>query len=136
MRFMILVKTTPDTEAVPPTEEMLETMGRYADEMRQAGILIDVAGLQPSRKGARVRYSGDRAKVVDGPFTESKELIGGYSIIEVKSLDDAIAWALRHPNPTGVEGEVEIRQVYDLDDFGPSPAIDKHFRGHGYAGES
>ena len=93
-------------------------MGRYTEEMRRAGVLIDAGGLQPTSKGARVRYSGNRTQVVDGPFTESKELVGGYSIIEAKSLDEAVAWAMKMPNPGGAEGEVEIRPLHNLDDSG------------------
>jgi hypothetical protein len=137
MRFIILVKASAESEAGQrPSEEMLEAMGRYSEEMRRAGVLIDAAGLKPSSKGARVRYSGSRTQVVDGPFTESKELVGGYSIIEAKSLDEAVAWAMKMPNPGGADGEVEIRPLHNLDDFGPSPAVDKYFRGKGYSAES
>jgi hypothetical protein len=137
MRFIILVKASPESEAGErPTEEMLEAMGRYTEEIRRAGVLIDAAGLQPTSKGARVRYAGNRTQVVDGPFTESKELVGGYSIIEAKSLDEAVAWAMKMPNPGGSVGEVEIRPLYSLDDFGPSKAVDTYFRGKGYSAES
>ena len=128
MKFMILVKATKDSEAgVMPGEEMLGKMGKYNEELVKAGILLDAAGLQASSKGARIRYSGNKRTVLDGPFTESKELIAGYWIIQVKSRDEAIEWAKRAPNPygEGVEGEIEIRRFFEMEDFAPSEAVDR-----------
>lgn len=134
MRFMILVRATAESEAgTPPSETMLAAMGRYHEELVRAGILLDAAGLVPSSKGARIRFSGKGKEVVDGPFTESKELIAGYTLIEVRSREEALAWALRMPNPMEGEGEIELRQLYELDDFGPSEAIDTYFRGKSFA---
>lgn len=134
MRFMVIVHATRDTEAgVMPGEELLEAMGKYNAELVKAGVMLDGAGLQPSSKGARVHFSGDRTRVVDGPFTETKELIAGYSVLQCNSREEAIEWVRRMPNPTGEEGIVEIRQLYELDDFGPSEAIETHFRGQDHA---
>ena len=119
MRFMVMVKATEESEAgVMPSTELLEAMGRYNEELVKAGVMLAGEGLQPSSKGARVRFSGDQRTVIDGPFTEAKELIAGYWIIEVKSLDEAIEWVKRVPNPTGVESEIEIRQIFEADEFG------------------
>jgi len=121
MRFMLLVKASEDSEAgVLPSEEMLTAMGKYNEELVKAGVMLAGDGLQASSKGARVRFSGDTKTVIDGPFAETKELIAGYWIIQVKSLDEAIEWVKRCPNPTGEEGEIEIRQVFEADDFGPA----------------
>ncbi len=129
MRFMMIVKANQDTEAGKmPEEEMLAAMARYNEEMTNAGVLLDGVGLQPSSKGARIRFHGDQRTVVDGPFTESKELIAGYWMIQVKSRDEAIMWAKRAPNPHG-EGKdthIELRQVFELEDFGESQAIERH----------
>jgi len=128
MRFMMIVKASKDSEAGKmPSEELLSAMGRYNEELMKAGVLLDLSGLQPTSKGARIKYSGDKKTVVDGPFTESKELIAGYWIIQVKSREEAIEWAKRAPNPAGEgkEGEIEIRQFFELDDFGPSKAVDR-----------
>ena len=136
MRFMIIVKATRDTEAgVMPGEDMLEAMGRYNEELVKAGVMLDGAGLHPSAKGARIRFSGRKTTVIDGPFAEAKELIAGYSVIQAKSKEEAIEWARRMPNPygEGAEGEIEVRQLFELDDFEPSEAIEKHFRGKGFA---
>ena len=129
MRFMIIVKATPDTEAgVMPEEERIAEMTTYHEDLCKAGALLDASGLQPTSKGARVLFSpsGQRS-VIDGPFAESKELIAGYTIIEVKSRDEAIAWAKRMPNPAGEgkEGEIELRQLFELEDFEPSESIDR-----------
>ena len=127
MRFMILVKASKDSEAGKmPSEELLSAMGKYNEELMKAGVLLDLAGLQPSSKGARIKFSGGQRRVLDGPFPESKELIAGYWIIHVKSREEAIEWAKRAPNPQGEgkEGEIEIRQFFELDDFGPSEAVD------------
>jgi hypothetical protein len=128
MKFMILVKATKDSEAgVMPSEEMIGKMGKFNEELMKAGVLLDLSGLQPSSKGFRVRYSGNKRTVIDGPFTESKELIAGYWIVQVKSRDEAIEWAKRVPNPygEGAEGEIEIRRFFELEDFAPSEAIER-----------
>ena len=121
MRFMILLKADEQTEAgVLPSEKLLTEMGQYNEELVKAGVLLAGEGLQPSSKGARVKFSGDERTVVDGPFTETKELIAGYWLIQVKSKDEAIEWVKRCPNPLGGEAEIEIRQVFEADDFGPA----------------
>jgi hypothetical protein len=128
MRFMIIVKATKDSEAgVMPGENLLAVMARYHEELQKAGVLLDASGLQPSSKGWRIRYSGEKRTVIDGPFTEAKELIAGYTLIQVKSKEEAIEWARRFPNPAvdGKEGEIEVRQLFELEDFGPSEAIDR-----------
>jgi hypothetical protein len=127
MRFMVIVKATKDSEAgVMPSEEMLAAMAKYNEELVKAGVLLDGAGLQPTSKGARIRFSGDKRSVIDGPFTEAKELIAGYWIFQTKSKEEAIEWAERCPNPYGADGEIEIRQLFELDDFGESPAVEQH----------
>lgn len=119
MRFMVIVKANKDTEAgVLPSEEMLDAMTRYNEELVKAGVMIAGEGLQPSSKGARVKFSGSNRAVIDGPFAEAKELIAGFWLFEVKSLDEAIEWVKRCPNPTGEESEIEIRQVFESADFG------------------
>ena len=128
MRFMIIVKATKDSEAgVMPGEQLIATMAAYHEELAKAGALLDASGLQPSSKGFRIRYSGNERTVIDGPFTETKEVIAGYSIIQVKSREEALAWAKRFPNPAidGKEGEIEVRQLFELEDFGPSEAIER-----------
>jgi hypothetical protein len=102
-------------------------MCKYHDELAQAGMLLDASGLQPSAKGWRIKYSGDKTSFVDGPFTETKELIAGYTLIEAKSREEAIEWTRRFPNPAvdGKAGEIEVRQLFELDDFDPSPAIER-----------
>ena len=120
MRFMIIVKATKESESgvLPPeTEQLFEEMGRFNEEMAKAGVLLSAEGLLPSSKGARVRFSGDKRIVIDGPFAETKELIAGFWLIRVKDLAEAIQWVKRIPNPTGEESEVEIRQVGELDDY-------------------
>src|SRR5438067_8625888 len=120
MRFMMIVKAKKDSEAGKlPSEELLAAMGKYNEELMKAGVLVDLSGLQPSSKGARIRYSGGKRTVIDGPFAETKELIAGYWIIQVKSKEEAMEWAMRIPAPHGenVEGEIEIRQVFELEDF-------------------
>jgi hypothetical protein len=120
MRFMILVKANEETEAgVMPSEELLAAMGKYNEELAKAGVLLAGEGLHPSSKGARVKFSGKKRTVIDGPFTESKELIAGFWLIQVKSLEEAVEWVKRVPNPTGEESEIEIRQVFEAEDFGP-----------------
>jgi hypothetical protein len=124
MRFMIMVKANENTEAgVMPTEEELAAMGAFNEQLVQAGILLAGDGLHPSSRGARVHFSGDKRTVVDGPFTEAKELIAGYWIVQVKSLEEAIEWVKRVPNPTGEEAQIEIRQVFEADDFDMSPEL-------------
>jgi hypothetical protein len=118
MRFMILVKATKDSEAgVLPDERMLAEMGKFNEELAKAGAMLAGEGLQPSSKGARIRYAGTKRTVIDGPFTETKELVAGFWLIQAKSKDEAIAWLKRAPFQ---EGEVEIRQVFEADDFGPA----------------
>src|SRR5215218_9107443 len=119
MRFMIIVKATKESEAgVMPSQQLLADMGKFNEELAKAGVLLAGEGLQPSSKGARVEFSGRERTVVDGPFTETKELIAGYWLIQVKSLDEAIEWVKRCPNPFVGESEIEIRQVFEADDFG------------------
>jgi hypothetical protein len=120
MRFMIIIKASPDSEAgIMPSTELLTAMGNFNEELAQAGILLAGEGLHPSNKGARVRFAGDQRTVIDGPFAETKELIAGYWLWQVKSKEEAIEWVKRCPNPMpGTESEIEIRQVFELDDFG------------------
>ena len=128
MRFMMIVKASKDSEAGKmPSEELLAAMGKYNEQLMKAGALIDLAGLQPSSKGARIKFSGNKQTVIDGPFAETKELIAGYWIIQVKSKQEAMEWAKRAPNPQGEgnEGEIEVRQIFELEDFAPSPAVDR-----------
>lgn len=119
MRFMIIVKADKNTEAGKmPSEQLLADMGKFNEELAKAGVLLGMEGLHPSAKGARVKFSGDKRTVVDGPFAETKELIAGYWLWQVKSKEEAIEWVKRCPNPTGAESEIEIRQVFEADDFG------------------
>jgi hypothetical protein len=129
MRFMMIVKANQESEAgIMPDEQLLAAMGKYNEELMKAGVLLDLAGLHPSSKGARIKFSGGNRTVIDGPFAETRELIAGYWLIQVKSRDEAIEWAKRVPAPhgEGAEGQIEIRQVFELEDFRPSPAIDRH----------
>jgi hypothetical protein len=119
MRFMVMVKANADSEAgVLPDEKLLTAMGRYNEELAGAGVMLAGEGLQASSKGARVTFSGTQRTVTDGPFAETKELIAGFWIWQVASLDEAIEWAKRCPNPTGEESQLEIRQIFEADDFG------------------
>jgi hypothetical protein len=119
MRFAILLKADRDTEAGKlPSRELLEAMGKYNEELVKAGVMLAGEGLQPSSKGARVRFSGSKRTVVDGPFAESKELIAGFWIFQVKSKQEAIDWVKRCPNPLEGEAEIEIRQIFEAEDFG------------------
>jgi hypothetical protein len=119
MRFMILVKANKDSEAgVLPDEKLLTEMGKFNEELVKAGVMLAAEGLQSSSKGARVKFSGGKRTVIDGPFAETKELIAGFWLWQVKSKEEAIEWVKRIPNPTGDAGEVEIRQVFEADDFG------------------
>ena len=119
MRFMVIVKASKDSEAgVMPSTELLAAMGKYNEELVKAGIMQAGEGLQPSSKGARVRFSGKQRTVIDGPFAETKELIAGYWIWQVKSLQEAIEWVKRCPNPMPGDSEIEIRQIFEAEDFG------------------
>jgi hypothetical protein len=125
---MIIVKGTKKTEAgVMPEEKMIASMTTYHEELARAGVLLDASGLQPTSKGYRIRYSGGKRTVIDGPFTESKEIIGGYTMIQTKTREEALEWAKRFPNPVGEgeDAEIELRQVFELDDFEPSQALDR-----------
>jgi hypothetical protein len=129
MRFMMIVKANKDSEAgVMPKEEMLAAMAKYNEELVKAGVLLDATGLQPSSKGARIKFSHGKRTVIDGPFAETKELIAGYWLIQVKSKEEAIEWAKRSPAPHGedVDCEIELRQLFELDDFGQSAAVEHH----------
>src|SRR6202011_5542473 len=118
MRFMMIVKASKDSEAGKmPGEELLSAMGKFNEELMKAGALIDLSGLQPSSKGARIKISGSKRLVIDGPFAETKELIAGFWIIQVKSKEEAIEWVKRCPNPMNGESEIEIRQVFEATDF-------------------
>ncbi|MBB6094120.1 hypothetical protein HNQ60_003001 [Povalibacter uvarum] len=119
MRVMVIIKATKDSEAgVMPSEELLTQMGQYNEQLVQAGIMLAGDGLHPSSKGARVRFSGDKRTVIDGPFAETKELIAGYWLWKVDSLQHAIDWLKRCPNPMREESEVEIRPLFEMEDFG------------------
>ena len=119
MRFMIIVKATKDSEAgVMPSDQLLRDMGKFNEELVKAGVMLAGEGLQPSSKGARVRFSGAKRTVIDGPFAETKELIAGFWLWKVKSKEEAIEWVKRCPNPMKGESEIEIRQVFEAEDFG------------------
>jgi len=121
MRFMVMVKADKNTEAgALPDEKLLTAMGKYNEELVKAGVMQAGEGLQPSSKGARVKFSGDKRTVTNGPFPEAKDLVAGFWIFNVKSKDEAIEWVKRCPNPTGAEGEIEIRQIFEAEDFGPA----------------
>ena len=135
MRFMILVKASKDSEAgALPDEDMIAKMVTYHEELQKAGALVDASGLQPSAKGWRIKYSGSKRTFIDGHFTETKELVAGYTIIKAKSRQEAIEWTKRFPNPGNEDGEIEVRQMFELEDFGPSEAIER-FRELGVATE-
>ena len=119
MRFMIIVKADQHTEAgVMPSEQLLAAMGKYNEELVKAGVVLAMEGLHPTSKGARVRFSGAKRTVIDGPFAESKELVAGFWMFNVKSKEEAIEWVKRCPNPLVGDAEIEIRQVFEADDFG------------------
>ena len=122
MRFMVLVKADKNSEAgVLPDEKLLADMTKYNEELVKAGVMLGGEGLQPSSKGVRIRFSGDKRTVIDGPFAETKELIAGYWLMQVKSKEEVIEWVKRCPNPfPGTESEIEIRQVFESEDFGPA----------------
>lgn len=128
MRFMIIVKATKDTEAeVPPFkpewEPIFAAMAAYHEELQRAGVLLDYSGLQPSNKGWRIKYSGGKRTVTDGPFAEAKELVAGYTLIQVKSREEALEWTRRFPNPALRDGEIEVRRLYEPEDFGESEGL-------------
>lgn len=128
MRFMMIVKANKDSEAgVMPGKDLFAAMGKFNEELMKAGVLLDLGGLQPSSKGARIKFSEGKRDIIDGPFTETKELIAGYWIIQAKSREEAIEWAKRVPAPHGEghEGEIEIRPFFEMEDFGPSEAVDR-----------
>ena len=119
MRVMVIVKANEDSEAnVPPSTELLTQMNAYNEELVKAGIMLGGEGIHPSSKGVRILFSGDQRNVVDGPFTETKELVAGYWLWQVRDMDEAIEWAKRCPNPTGEESVLELRPVFEADDFG------------------
>jgi hypothetical protein len=129
MRFMMIVKATKDSEAGKmPSEELIAAMGSYNEQLAKAGVLLDASGLQGSSKGFRVKFAADGKKtVVDGPFTESKELIAGYWIIQVKDREEALEWAKRAPSPhPGQETDIEVRRFFEMEDFPPSEGLNKH----------
>jgi hypothetical protein len=138
MRFMIIVKATKDTEAgvMPTDDKLIAEMAAYHEELAKAGALLDGSGLQPSSKGWRIQYNGQKRRVIDGPFTETKELIAGYTLIQVKSREEAMEWARRFPNPSidGREAEIEVRPLYELEDFGSGEAVER-LRELGIGGE-
>ncbi len=137
MRLMIIVKGNRDSEAgVPPDPSLMSAMADYHEELAKAGVLLDASGLQPTSKGARIRFSGGRRNWIDGPFTESKEIVAGYTLIQVKSREEGVEWAKRFPAPFGndQESEIEIRQLFELDDFAPSEAVER-FRELGISSE-
>jgi hypothetical protein len=119
MRFMVIVKATQDSEAgVMPSEQLLTEMGAYNEQLAKAGVMVAGEGLQPSSKGKRIRFSGNKRTVIDGPFAETKELIAGFWIFQVRSLEEAVEWVKRAPNPMPGESEIEIRQIFEPEDFG------------------
>ncbi len=121
MRVMVMVKATKETEAGEmPGEKLITEMGRFNEELVKAGIILAGEGLHPSARGVRVRFSGSKRSVIDGPFSETKELVSGFWLWQVKSMEEAIEWVKRCPNPTGEESEIEIRRVLDPEDFGPA----------------
>ena len=131
MRFMIIVKSTPEFEAETdpqtPDEKLMKEMADYHEALSRAGVLLDGSGLQPSRKGWRIHYDGQKRTVIDGPFAEAKELIAGFTTIQVRNREEAMEWSRRYPNPVG-ENEpavIEVRQVYELDDFAPGEQVER-----------
>jgi hypothetical protein len=129
MRFMMIVKANKDSEAgVMPSEDLLAAMAKYNEELVNAGVLVDLSGLQSSSKGFRVRFSGGKTSIIDGPFAETRELIAGYWVINVKSRQEAVEWAKRVPAPHGPseECEIEVRQFFEMEDFAPSEALDHY----------
>jgi hypothetical protein len=130
MRFMMIVKATKDSEAgVMPSNELIAAMTKYNEELVKSGVLLDGSGLHPSSKGFRVRYSSGKPTIIDGPFAETRELIAGYWLIQVKSREEAIQWAKRipAPHPSDPDSEIEVRQLFGIEDFAPSKAVDEAF---------
>ena len=126
-RYMMIVKATKESEAgVMPEESMLAEMGRYNEELVKAGVMLEGSGLQPSSKGWRVQYTGGKKSIVDGPFPETKELIAGYWLIRTKTREEALEWSRKIPNPSGQDCHVEVRQLFELEDFEQTPALEKH----------
>ena len=137
MRYMILVKANAESEAgVMPSEAKMAEMAAYHEELAQAGVLLDASGLQASAQGWKVRYAGGKRRVVDGPFAEAKELIAGFTMIQVRSREEALEWTRRFPNPTldDRDCEIEVRRMFELEDFEPNPAVER-FRELGVGGE-
>lgn len=132
MRFMIIVKATQQSEAgVMPEEKMMKTMADYHEQLAKAGVLLDASGLQPSSKGWRIRYSAGQRSVIDGPFAETKELVAGYTLIQVRSRQEALEWSRRFPAPfDDIECEIEVRQLYELEDFEPNEAVEQFRKMH------
>ena len=130
MRYMIIVKATAQSEAETtpaPDEALLAAMAAYHEELARAGVLLDASGLKPSSQGWRIRYDGSTRSVIDGPFAETKALIAGYTLIQVRSREEALEWSRRYPNPAGegIATEIEVRPLYELEDFAPSDAIER-----------
>lgn len=128
MRYMIVVKANAESEAgVMPEEPLLAAMADYHEELAKAGVLVDASGLKPTRQGWRIRYADGRRNLTDGPFAETKELIAGFTIIQVSSRQEAIDWSMRYPNPVGEgrDAEIEVRPFYELEDFAPSESIER-----------
>ena len=128
MRFMIIVKATKESEAgIIPRRELFAAMATYHEELAKAGVLLDASGLQPSSKGWRVKYTGKKRAIVDGPFTESKELIAGFTLIQVKTREEAVEWTRRFPNPAGegFDTEIEVRQLFEMQDFEKNEDTDR-----------
>lgn len=128
MRFMIIVNANADTEAgAMPPESLFAAMATYHEELAKAGVLLDASGLQPTARGWRILYDGSQRTVIDGPFAETKELVAGYTMIQVRSREEALAWTRRFPNPSidGGKATIEVRQFFELEDFGESPAIER-----------
>lgn len=126
MRFMILVKATKDSEAgVMPTEELMAAMADYHEELAKAGVLLDGNGLHPSSKAWRIKWAGGKKTIIDGPFPETKELVAGFTVIDVKSREEALEWTKRFPNPALGDGEIEVRQMFELEDFEQNEALDR-----------
>jgi len=131
MKYMILVKATAESEAgVMPSEKLFAAMATYHEQLAKAGLLVDASGLQRSAKGWRIKYEGEKRTVVDGPFTETKELVAGYTVINVSSREEALEWTRRFPNPAidGGVAETEVRRYFELEDFADSPAIERFRR--------
>jgi hypothetical protein len=136
MRFIIMVKATRDSEAgIMPSERVYNAMADYHEQLAKAGVLLDGNGLRPSAQGFRIRYAGAKKTVIDGPFTEGKELVSGYTVIQVKSEEEAREWARRFPNPHDQEGEIEVRRLYEIEDLGGPEGWADRFKDMGIAGE-